>query len=337
MLTSFRKLLRTTGNNYIECSLNYFIYYALHAAVGNYSSSILQFRGIDSKSIGQIRAVFSFLSIFSPYLCNAFIAKYDYNNHRAQVVRVGICASTAFAILFTISSSFGWFAISLGGFFFLFHGLGSQYEVIVIDTLGTSEYARVRLWGSVGYIFGILVCGQVVETYQAEAACVVILMLCALTSYVTFRLPNSTPTTFTSSSNMFKEQFSLWPVLSARRFILFASSIFLLSISLGTYGGFFIIYLTSLGYSDTQASAALAAGVISELIMFVYAEQVFQTFSPRDIGVVSLAATAFRWYAMSAWVESSALLLLLVQALHALTFSLIHTLCIKFFANHFRG
>jgi PPP family 3-phenylpropionic acid transporter len=316
---------------------NFFIFFSLQAAVAMYSTSVLAFRGIDPESIGQIRAMFACVSIVSPTACSSVISYLPY--YRIAIIRVGIFSSGIFILLFMYSTSYQGLSLGLSGFFFLFNGMGAQYESLVIETLGTAFYPQVRMWGCIGFIFGVLLTGRLVDLTTPETACYVMLSFHSITSFLSLTLPHvhNQTVSLLKNGNQRASSVLIFDVMRDKNFILYSLTVLLLAICLGSFNGFFILYLTGLGYSDSQASFAISIGVFSEVIMFSKAEAVFQQYSPRAIGVCCMLLTALRWKLMALFVPRHFLFALIAQTLHAFSFSLMHVLSIRFFSAHFRG
>jgi PPP family 3-phenylpropionic acid transporter len=116
---------------------------------------------------------------------------------------------------------------------------------------------------------------------------------------------------------------------------LFASMFFHVLSHMGIYT-FFSLYLDSLGYSKTMIGMLWAVSVTVEIGWFFTQSRWLPRLSLTAWLVLCAGVMAFRM-AVTAGAASVLWLLVIVQALHALTFAAHHSACIALLSHHFPG
>jgi len=97
------------------------------------------------------------------------------------------------------------------------------------------------------------------------------------------------------------------------------------------FNGSFSIHVTALGLPPTVVGLSAGLGVVAEIaVMFLY-PRLFGRTQPRYLLCLSFAASAVRWLAMS--LLDGGVALVLVQALHGLTFGLFYTATVSYLAE----
>ena len=140
----------------------YFFYFAYLGAFAPYFSLYLSSLGIAAAGIGAILALPQLVRIVAPHVWG-WLA--DHGGHRLRVARIGTAIGTAvYCGLFAAQSFEALFAIVLLMSFFLSAAL-PQVELTTLSHLGarSTEYGRIRVWGSLGFIAAVLIVGYVLD------------------------------------------------------------------------------------------------------------------------------------------------------------------------------
>ena len=193
------------------------------------------------------------------------------------------------------------------------------------------RYGRVRLWGSLGFLVTVVVAGAFFEREGMRhfPAWTVVTMLAV--ALCVFMLPNVKEAVAEHAQDA-----NVMPVLRQRAVQWFFASVFFHVLShIGIYA-FFSLYLDSLGFSKTMIGLLWAMSVVVEIGWFFTQSRWLPRMSLTAWLVLCSAAMLLRMgiTASSAQVLG---LLLLAQALHALTFATHHTVCIALLSQHFSG
>jgi PPP family 3-phenylpropionic acid transporter len=193
------------------------------------------------------------------------------------------------------------------------------------------RYGRIRLWGSVGFLVTVMVAGVFFERAGMHhfPAWTVATMLAVTVSV--FCLPD-----LKEAIPAHALRVNVMPVLRQRAVQWFFASVFLHVLShIGIYV-FFSLYLDSLGYSKTMIGLLWALSVVVEIGWFFTQSRWLPRMSLPAWLVFCSVAMVLRM-GLTASSAQVLVLLLVAQALHALTFATHHTVCIALLSQHFSG
>jgi len=327
---------------FTRLSSSYFFYFAILGLISPYLSVFLDGKGFNSLELGEIFAILTATKIVAPSLW-AILA--DKTGQQLLIIRLGaLLALLSFTLLFWLNS---YWAISfcLALFSLFWTAILPQLEVLSLNSVRHSSkiYARIRLWGSVGFITLAVLAGQVMEYYDyapltlsnnfissfTDAFVLMgsVILLCLLLSTITIKQQRVV-------NKVQKQTLAIKDKLLTSRFIIFFISGMLLQISFGPYYGFFALFLRDLDYSGLAVGLLISLGVVAEILVFIFASNFFKSFSLKALLVFSLAATAFRWLLVAFYAESL-WLLAFTQLIHAASFALFHSASMIFISNHF--
>lgn len=317
---------------FTRLSSNYFFYFAILGLISPYLSVFLDAKGFTSIELGEIFAIITATKIVAPSLW-AVLA--DKTGQQLLIIRLGaIFALISFGLLFWLNTYWS-IIFSLALFSLFWTAILPQLEVFTLNSVRRSNkiYARVRLWGSIGFIVLALITGQVMTSFSIEyfpfsftlIGCVILLLLFISTLTIKPRY---------KAKYHKKSAIAIRAKLFESRFIVFFVAGMLLQISFGPYYGFFALFLRDLSYSGFTIGLLISLGVVAEIMVFIYAGALFKAFSLKQLLIISLAITALRWYLMALFADA-VVILLFTQILHAASFGLYHSASMLFISNHF--
>lgn len=325
---------------FTRLSSSYFFYFAILGLISPYLSVFLDGKGFTSLELGEIFAILTATKIIAPSLW-AILA--DKTGQQLLIIRVGaLLAFLSFMLLLWLNSYWA-ISLCLACFSLFWTAILPQLEVLTLNSVRRSSkiYARVRLWGSLGFIVLAIFAGQV------------------MTFYVNNGSPSVSNTSFTNAFVfmgcvvlflLFLSTLSLKPrrviravklqVLSIKeklfepRFIIFFIAGVLLQISFGPFYGFFALFLRDLEYPGFAVGLFISLGVLAEILVFIFASHFFKYFSLKILLIFSLAVTSLRWFLVALYADS-VWLLAFTQLFHAASFALFHSASMIFISNHF--
>lgn len=220
------------------------------------------------------------------------------------------------SFLFLPLDSFSTFAVV-----FLFdcchHGLIPQTDsqLLQYSSQGLLRFERVRLFGSIGFIFGSILLGILIDTIGVTAVlpATFLLMLCILysASRISQFLPDAPDRTHTHHSNTLRAFFS-FPILS---FFLIVALQWASHAALYVY---LSVYLRELGWSGRLISLAWNLGVIAEILVFFLLRTFDSRISPIRLLQLSMVFGICRWLILANC--TSWPIILSSQALHGFSF-----------------
>ncbi len=146
-------------------SSSYFFYFAILGLVSPYLPVFLDGKGFSSLELGEIFAILTATKIVAPSLW-AILA--DKTGQQLFIIRLGaLLGLLSFMLLFWLDSYWP-ISFSLALFTLFWTAILPQLEVLTLNSVRRSSkiYARIRLWGSVGFIVLAVFAGQVMEYYE---------------------------------------------------------------------------------------------------------------------------------------------------------------------------
>jgi len=193
------------------------------------------------------------------------------------------------------------------------------------------RYGRVRLFGSIGFLFTVFLAGAWFEYFgMHHFPGWTVLSLAAVAASV-WMLPNLKEAVPLNDTKV-----AVWPVLRQKSVKWFFIAAFFHVLShMGVYV-FFSLYLDSLGYSKVWIGMLWAVSVIVEIGWFFTQAKWMPKLPLTAWLVVCSVAMALRMGMTAQWADVL-WVLLLAQAIHAITFAAHHTACIALLSHHFPG
>ncbi|WP_231731579.1 MFS transporter [Colwellia sp. TT2012] len=316
---------------FVRLSSNYFFYFALLGLISPFLSIYLDGKGFNSRQVGEILAIITATKIVAPSLW-AMLA--DKTAKPLFIIRLGaFLALLSFSLLFWLNHYWP-ITFCLALFTLFWTAILPQLEVHTLTSLRHSNkiYARVRLWGSLGFIALAIIAGEVMSVFGYQSFTGIGMVILAGLFVSTLML---TPLkTVTAVKDKVNKQGAILPKLMDRHFMCFFIAGLLLQISFAPYYGFFALFLRDFHYSGLAIGLFISMGVVAEVIAFIYMGKLFKRFALTSLLVFSLAITALRWFLMPE-VAGSVLWLGVIQLSHAASFAIYHCASMQFISAHF--
>ncbi|TXI87091.1 MAG: MFS transporter [Cupriavidus sp.] len=308
----------------------YLFYYATVGAFMPYWSPYLAARGFSPVQMGIAYALMGMMRTVVPLAWGSYA---DRHGGRIKLIRGASLAALILFLMIPFMPSVLWVGVMMMGYTVFWHALLPQFEAVTLSHLAVirGDYARVRLWGSVGFIITVLGLGLLLDHTG-------IIWLPWLVGLFWFGMALSTwtvpePPAFHLNQT---EHASIWialknPVALALLFACFCSQL-----SYAPYYNFFTLFLERHHYAHAYIGLLWTLGVLAEIVMFMIIARVIGTIGSRKVMLIALAATGLRWTAIAAAVDSLAILLL-AQLLHALSFAAYHAVAMHYVQRLFPG
>ena len=303
------------------------LYGAMFTAFGivmPYLSPWFASRGLSVSEIALLAAVPHVVRVFSTPVI-AFLAD-RHDAHRQALLLLAIAGACAWAAM--VPARAFWWLLLLQVLIGLTHAMLPLTETIAMHGVRRQgiDYGRVRLWGSVTFIAGALLAGQLVARYGIEVIMIPIIASAVVTALAAAALPA------TSSSRVdVDQQRSVMARLSfadvkallqdrALLLLLLANSAVQASHAmLYTFGS---LHWKSLGITADWIGALWAVAVLTEIALFAVAGHFLRTVSATLVLALGCAGATLRWLIMS--IDPAFGLLLLLQTSHGVSFGLSH-------------
>ncbi|GHE80266.1 MFS transporter [Thalassotalea profundi] len=313
---------------FVKSSNTYFWYFAVHGLVIPFLALFLNYRGFSSLVIGELLAIYTASRIIGPTVWAIFA---DKTGKQLFVIRLGaFLAFACFSLLFWVQGYWP-IAFALAMFSLFWTAILPQLEVMTNRAVKRSPkiYARIRLWGSLGFFVASVVAGEIIDVFSPEAftwlGFIILLSLWGAT--LLLKQPRASIQSLVNNSSIFNKIFS-------KTFFWFFISGLLLQISFGPFYTFFALYLRDLDYPSYAVGLFLGVSVFAEIGIFLILGTLFKYFSLKSLLIVNLGFSAIRWFITGNFAES-AWILGLAQCLHAFSFGMYHSVSIQYLQQHF--
>lgn len=293
----------------------YAVYFATLGAILPYWSLYLQDLGHAAVQIGVLVGAIQITKIFAP---NVWGPLADRSGRRMGVARfTAVGTVLAFLPLFGITGFWG--MLPVVALFAFFHaGPLPLVEGAVWDLVRSRgvHYGRLRLWGSLGFIVTAVGLGPILDRIGTGHLLDFLVALLAVVVVFVWLVPEP------EREVQRPERGSLRAMLGRRPVWGFFAATFLMQASHGAYYGFFSILMRDAGYSGLSIGLLWGLGVLAEVVVFLFTDQLLRRVGVRAVLVASLWLAALRWMVIGAtgWLP----LLLAAQLLHAATFATFH-------------
>lgn len=316
------------GVPYWRLSAFYLCYFAVLGAMVPYWPVYLQDRGFDPQAIGILTAIMMVARVIAPNLWG-WLA--DHTSQRIRIVRGGaVLATLSFAAIF-FDDSYVTLVLVICLYSFFWNALLAQYEVVTFDYLKNKPqgYARIRLWGSVGFIVSVVGIGALFDLIHVKHLPVILLacmVLVCLSSWLVDEAPRHEAPSGSAET--------IWQIMQKPPVWCFFVVCLLMQVSHGPYYTFFSLYMEQHGHSRTQIGQLWALGVLAEVVLFWYMHRLMPSWGVRTLMLLSLWLSGLRWALIGLFPDSLALILL-AQVLHAFSFGAFHATAIEVVRRNF--
>lgn len=278
---------------------------------------VLEFRGISAAEIGFILGAGTIARIAaSPLLSN--IA--DRTDQRRLSILIYSIIGAGFISLFYLPGGLLLAGTAMIGYMVIKAPILPLSDAYALDTARNTgaDYARMRLWGSVGFVLANLAGGVLAAENTAWLIVTLTIAASLATGFVVLSLPRQQKGTGDKLSDLEPgaspfAQFWFWPVLAL---------LGLFQATHAAFYGFGTLYWRSIDVPDFSIGLLWAIGVVAEIALFTIAGKLSLRFDPPVFLFAAGLAAIVRW-GLFPFAESI-LFMGALQVLHGLTFGAAH-------------
>lgn len=308
-------------------ALSYFTYFFSYGIFLPFWGVWLKGEGIAPETIGILLGA----GLVARFLGSLLIApRVKDPSHLVAALRLLALLTLAFAVGFCFGNGWGWLMLVIAGFNLFFSPL-----VPLTDALAATwqkqirmDYGRVRLWGSLAFVIGSALTGQLVAVWGHNAI-LYSLILSVLAMLLGMLLKPSVMPQGEARTHGGAEH-SLWALLKEGPVWRFLLCVTLLQGAHAGYYSFGSIYWQEAGYSASTIGYLWSLGVVAEVIIFASSNVLFRRWNARNLLLLSACCGVLRWSLMAYSTELG--WLLLIQILHCGTFTVCHLAAMRFIA-----
>ena len=311
-----------------------FAYFAYAGLFSTYAPLWFASLGFSTLAIGGMASLQSATRLFSPYAWG-WLA--DHSSNRIRLLHLAVGLSLLSSLGFLVSGQATWVSVVTVALFLCTAAVIPISEAALAHLvspdgpLDTRRYGRVRVWGSVGFVCSVTLCGVALQALGVAWFPTLVVILLALLMGAALRLPRvQEPPHDTASPKgamaVLREPVVAW----------FFAGVFLTVLAHTSLYAFFSLYLDSLGYGKAAVGLIWAVGVAVEVLWFWFQSRWAHRFTMHGWLLTAAIVTALRLAAVAAF-GATAWVLVLTQFTHAVTFAAQHTACIAVINQHFPG
>ena len=310
-------------------ALFYFCYYGALGAYTPYIGRWVQSLGHGGDVVGSMLVLWYGSRIVAPPAWSALLRR---STRPGLWLVAGSALTLASFACFTQVHAV-WPLLTVMAVFGLFYNaLMPQFEAMTLAALGarTADYGRVRIWGSIGFLFVSGSYGWLLDRLGSLSFPWVMLpWLTAMVAAAWLHRHDRPPPRVESLTNAGH----LWKRPGVRRFLLVA---LLMQMGFGAFYVFYTLHLHAQGYSGATIGLLWALGVAIEIMMFWAAPRLIARYGAQSLMSFCLAVTILRWtvtglFAPILWLMFAA------QLLHAFSFAAFHASCMRQISDLFPG
>ncbi|CAI0705203.1 Probable 3-phenylpropionic acid transporter [Serratia liquefaciens] len=308
-------------------ALSYFTYFFSYGIFLPFWGVWLKGEGIPPETIGILLGA----GLVARFLGSLLIApRVKDPSHLVTALRLLALLTLAFAIGFCFGNGWGWLMLVIAGFNLFFSPLVPLTDALAATWQKqiTMDYGRVRLWGSLAFVIGSALTGQMVSVWGHNAI-LYSLIISILAMLLGMMLKPSVMPQGEARSHSEADR-SLWEMLKEGPVWRFLLSVTLLQGAHAGYYSFGSIYWQEAGYSASTIGYLWSLGVVAEVIIFASSNFLFRRWNARNLLLLSACCGVLRWGLMASSTELG--WLLVIQILHCGTFTVCHLAAMRFIA-----
>jgi PPP family 3-phenylpropionic acid transporter len=307
----------------------YFFHFAFIGAFAPYWSLYLKSLSFGAFQIGVLMSLLHVTRIFAPAAWG-WLA--DHTGKRLLIVRWAAVTGLISYCGFFFGESFAWIFVVMALMSFFWSASLPLIEATTLSYLGesTSKYGRIRVWGSVGFIFAVTGIGYLLDATDIGSLLWAVLGFKLGIVIFSRQIPEAEIVVHSADGHSVRQIFERPEVLA------FFAACFLMALAHGPYYTFYSIYLVEHGYSKSTIGWLWATGVACEIGIFFLMPQLMHRFRLRQMMAFSLSCAIAR-FLMIGWGVDLPIVILLAQVLHAATYGAHHATSMMLVHQFFRG
>lgn len=295
--------------------LYFFAFFGAMGAYFPYLPPWLKEQGLSGLQISLLTALMPVMSVLAPPLLGLASDTFGLRGALIRVAGVGAVSSIgALAFGSYLSGTLGFAVLFVGLFAFTFFRspMSQLSDVLALEQVG--DYARLRVWGSIGFMFAALAVGRFIPLTPSWVIPLTVALSLSVVLLISFALPArgklpATPTLEETRKLLRRGAFQWFLVISALGQA--AHSAYDLCISL---------HLHDLGSSGSTVGLAWASATAGEVLLMAVSVWLLRRWSLAGWLLLALGVGALRW-AYLAWATDIDWIVAM-QPIHGLTFGL---------------
>ncbi|TPE55704.1 MFS transporter [Maribrevibacterium harenarium] len=300
----------------------FFFFCSVIGVLMPYMSVYYQSIGLTGSEIGRLMSSFTLAAIVVPHFWGWLTTKTGRPKRTLQIAAFG-CGLALLPFVWVGEFIWLWLlSITVALFYSALTPMGDALAVRSTRHLDV-PYSRVRVGGSIGYIFSVTIFGALIGWFGPSTIIYAVIGCVWMTFIATFFLKEQTSQ---SASVQVKGQFL--KLLRQRQFVIFLALAFLSYMSHAPFNTFFAVHLLNAGYSNDVVGLLIAFGVILEIVLFIFLGNYVKRVNRQYLFALCFICGGLRWVSIG-WFAEIFWVVLATQLLHCITFALFHVVSIE--------
>jgi PPP family 3-phenylpropionic acid transporter len=298
----------------------YFLYFAALGVTLPYLPAYLAAAGIDPARIGTLLAISPAVMLVAPSWWGHWADRLGRPGRVLTVMACGACVSFL-PLLWVrgVAPS----ALVLAAYAFFGSSITAIIDGLALRVVqhGGGTFARLRLWGSVGFIGASVAFGAAAH---AGSAATVVAPVAFIAAYGVVSLTLDAR----SAPPPAEEAFAGLRLLGQRDLLLFLVAAALHWIACAPYNGMLALHVQALGLPLWVVGLSAGLGVVAEVAVMTWYPHLAARLAPRSVLALAFLGSAARWAGMA--LAQHAAPLIALNVLHGLTFGAFYVAGILF-------
>lgn len=302
-------------------SLFYFFHFGTLGIFLPFIPIYLKYSNFNGKEIGLFLAIIPIIKFFFTNLWVNFFNNLKYKN----IFFTAAVIVSNFSVILLIKGGYLFTALCFIIYSATRVGVLPVVDHIVNEFSRTSniEYGRLRLSGSVGFIFFTALSGWLVDNVSLNSLLLFHMLAGALAAisgkFINFH-----------TSIQFRKKFAKIKLSSNFKIVIFVC--ILHNISMIGFYNFFNIKISTLGSGQTLAGIIWSIGIVAEIFLMFYSRSLFKVFNPVNMLIFSIFTGGLRSIVIG--VSGSSALLLSINVLHGFAFGTFHLSILRYIREY---
>jgi MFS transporter, PPP family, 3-phenylpropionic acid transporter len=305
--------------------LFYAFYYSMIGAMAPFLAAFLGRRGLSGIELGLALSFAPLSACFAPLL-SGYLA--DRLRRPVAILRIALAFAALSMAALAFTEGFWPIAIALLGFALANAPIISLADAVTLAELkrGGGTYARIRMLGSVGFVFTALSLGWFLNRRGVDATVVLwssVALFLALLATLGVKKPEVI-------GDPVKVSEAIALLRNPRLAVLLVASL-INWLGMAPYHTLFSLHVGALGLPTWVVGTSMALGATTEILVMFSAETLLRRFPPHVLIVIAFSISVGRWI-LTSLVEAPAAVIA-VQSLHGPAFGAFYLSAIALLAE----
>jgi MFS transporter, PPP family, 3-phenylpropionic acid transporter len=311
---------QSTAAGILPLSGFYFLYFAALGITLPFLPAYFKSLSLSASQIGVLLALPPLLSLFAPPWWGQLA---DRSGRADRVLKVIALGSTLCFAAFLWAERFASLLVAMGCYAFFTSSVTPLVDSLALQRVALfgGSFARIRLFGSLGFVLSSSAFGLVASAVDRLTIVVAFCLLCGQFLWSLTLQARRSP-------GVLLGPFSGLRLISDRDLAAFLVATCLHWIACSPFNVTFSIHVQALGLAPAVVGLSAGLGVLTETIVMYAYPRFANLFTPRQLLLWSFLASAFRWAGLGLVRRPE--LIVLLSLLHGLTFGAFYVASVAF-------